>query len=92
MIRFRNISVVLAVLSVAACAPEPMQIRTTAQYEANPLGFSQNPTMTKQLSQTYITNELELASAAERIEAEMLEPVDDSADASLSARSNISLF
>lgn len=92
MFKLRSIAVLMAVTAVTACAKTPMKISTTTRFEANPLAFSQNPTITQQMSQTYITNEAELTSAAKRIDAEALDVVDEEAEMSTSARSSISLL
>ncbi len=81
----------MAALSLAACAGQPFSgSQTPYQFEASPLGFTQNPRLATKVDHRVISNEAELMSAAERIKAEHLGTVVTEDSESISARSIVS--
>lgn len=92
MLKSRYVVVLVGILSVSACGSTPFKESSAARFDTHPLAFHTGPKLTGEVSHTTITNEAELTSAAERIKAETFEPVDGEAEASTSARSNISLL
>lgn len=92
MLRIRLLVVFGAAISVSACGSAPFKTDTAARFDTHPLAFHSGPKLTGQLSHTTITNEAELTSAADRIRLESFEPVEEEAEASTSARSNISML
>ena len=92
MLKSQHVVVLVGILSISACGSAPLKETSAARFDTHPLAFHTGPKLTGELNHTLITNEAELTSAAKRIKSEAFEPVDEEAETSTSARSNISLL
>lgn len=101
MTHFRIFAVSVAVLTLAACAQSPFKEDAATRLGTDPLASYYNPKIKEELSHTFTSNESDLASIAERIEAETkaanapaLVPVTDEDDGEdqISSRAAVSLL
>ncbi|MEM6938515.1 MAG: hypothetical protein AAF943_13885 [Pseudomonadota bacterium] len=92
MIRLRAFSALVAAIVVAGCASDSILSpnQPSTRLDTAPMAFSQNPKLTSQLSQTFVTNRAELQAAAQHLQAEELDRLPSAQSETVSSRAALS--